>query len=236
MLSDYVKIKHMRIEQSKDKKSKDKNPKKISSKKKVSKKKALKNKRAKKGFTLIEGVLVLAIGGLIFMLVFIGFPSLVRMQRDTQRRTNLSMIVAAMNEWNNTHRVTVNDAFNARNDNTRGFCRFYNDYVDPEIVDPATGEPYKAGLWGSTKVIDCTTGTIYERGELDPHALGTTKGTGWPMMEVGDLQYDDTATCAGETFDDHVGRRAGLKFFAFRTKLENGGYLCLDSSSPLQIK
>lgn len=44
------------------------------------------------GFTIIEVVLVLAIAGLIFLMVFIALPSLQRAQRDTQRRTDLGRV------------------------------------------------------------------------------------------------------------------------------------------------
>ncbi|MBP9738093.1 prepilin-type N-terminal cleavage/methylation domain-containing protein, partial [Candidatus Saccharibacteria bacterium] len=42
-------------------------------------------KNNKKGFTLIEVVLVLAIGGLIFLLAFIAFQQVSANRRDTQR-------------------------------------------------------------------------------------------------------------------------------------------------------
>ena len=42
-------------------------------------------RNSKKGFTIIEVVLVLAIGGLIFLMVFIALPALQRSQRDAQR-------------------------------------------------------------------------------------------------------------------------------------------------------
>ena len=44
------------------------------------------NTKSKKGFTIIEVVLVLAIAGLIFLMVFVALPALQRSQRDTQRR------------------------------------------------------------------------------------------------------------------------------------------------------
>lgn len=50
----------------------------------------------KKGFTLIEVVLVLAIGGLIFLLAFIAFQQVSRNRRDTQRRADASRIVAEL--------------------------------------------------------------------------------------------------------------------------------------------
>lgn len=48
------------------------------------------------GFTIIEVVLVLAIAGLIFMMVFIALPALQRSQRDTQRRDDIGKVTQAM--------------------------------------------------------------------------------------------------------------------------------------------
>ena len=44
-----------------------------------------------KGFTIIEVVLVLAIAGLIFLMVFIALPALQRSQRNTQYKNNVVM-------------------------------------------------------------------------------------------------------------------------------------------------
>ena len=53
----------------------------------------------KKGFTIIEVVLVLAIAGLIFLMVFVALPTLQRSQRDTQRRQDAARVVTAVTEW-----------------------------------------------------------------------------------------------------------------------------------------
>ncbi len=59
-----------------------------------------KNKNlAKKGFTIIEVVLVLAIAGLIFLMVFLALPALQRSQRDTQRKQDVAMVVTALHNW-----------------------------------------------------------------------------------------------------------------------------------------
>lgn len=50
----------------------------------------------KQGFTIIEVVLVLAIAGLIFLMVFLAFPALQRNQRDTQRRQDYANLSAAV--------------------------------------------------------------------------------------------------------------------------------------------
>jgi prepilin-type N-terminal cleavage/methylation domain-containing protein len=53
----------------------------------------------KKAFTIIEVVLVLAIAGLIFLMVFIALPALQRSQRNTQRRNDLSRFMTAVEQY-----------------------------------------------------------------------------------------------------------------------------------------
>ncbi len=57
-----------------------------------------------KGFTIIEVVLVLAIAGLIFLMVFIALPALQRSQRDTQRKNDLSRAMTAVNNYQSNNR------------------------------------------------------------------------------------------------------------------------------------
>ena len=59
------------------------------------------------GFTIIEVVLVLAIAGLIFLMVFIALPALQRSQRDTQRRDDLARLATAITQYqtNNNNRL-----------------------------------------------------------------------------------------------------------------------------------
>jgi len=51
------------------------------------------------GFTLIEVVLVLAIGGLIFLLAFLAFRQVSINRRDTQRRNDAGRIVAELQNY-----------------------------------------------------------------------------------------------------------------------------------------
>ena len=53
----------------------------------------------KHGFTIIEVVLVLAIAGLIFLMVFVALPSLQRGQRDTQRKNDMARISTALTNY-----------------------------------------------------------------------------------------------------------------------------------------
>jgi len=61
----------------------------------------------KQGFTIIEVVLVLAIAGLIFLMVFLALPALQKGQRDTQRREDLSRISTQLNSYSSNARGKI---------------------------------------------------------------------------------------------------------------------------------
>lgn len=82
-------------------------------------------------FTIIEVVLVLAIAGLIFLMVFIALPALQRNQRNTQYRQNVAMGVDMMRRYqaNNRGRLpTFTGDENFVVGNTTD-SRLFNDYV-----------------------------------------------------------------------------------------------------------
>jgi prepilin-type N-terminal cleavage/methylation domain-containing protein len=57
-----------------------------------------------KGFTIIEVVLVLAIAGLIFLMVFIALPALQASQRDSARKNDVSTVAAAVTTYTSNNR------------------------------------------------------------------------------------------------------------------------------------
>lgn len=69
-------------------------------------------KNKEKGFTIIEVVLVLAIAGLIFLMVFIALPALQRNQRDTQRKNDMSRVQSAIQSYQSNNRNQL-PTFNA---------------------------------------------------------------------------------------------------------------------------
>lgn len=62
---------------------------------------------SKKGFTIIEVVLVLAIAGLIFLMVFTALPALQRSQRDTQRKNDLGRFASQLQQYQSNNRGKV---------------------------------------------------------------------------------------------------------------------------------
>lgn len=64
-------------------------------------------KSQKKGFTIIEVVLVLAIAGLIFLMVFIALPAMQRGQRDDARKRDVSLIATAVSNFSGANRGSM---------------------------------------------------------------------------------------------------------------------------------
>ena len=52
-----------------------------------------------RGFTIIEVVLVLAIAGLIFMMIFVALPALQSSQRDTARKKDVGIVLGAVTSF-----------------------------------------------------------------------------------------------------------------------------------------
>lgn len=56
-------------------------------------------KKNRDGFTIIEVLIVLAIAALIMIIVFLAVPALQKSARNTQRRTDVSAVVAAISNY-----------------------------------------------------------------------------------------------------------------------------------------
>lgn len=56
-------------------------------------------KKSQKGFTIIEVALVLAIGALIFLVVFLAVPALQRNQRNDARKRDISNVATAVTSY-----------------------------------------------------------------------------------------------------------------------------------------
>lgn len=97
------------------------------------------NKNNKKGFTIIEVVLVLAIAGLIFLMVFLALPALQRSQRDTQRKNDASRLRAAVTDFTSNNRGALPWSGNTLNGN---FIANYVTVNGSRFNDPTTNQLY----------------------------------------------------------------------------------------------
>lgn len=131
----------------------------------------LKNKE--KGFTIIEVVLVLAIAGLIFLMVFIALPALQRGQRDTQRKNDLSRVTTALASYQANNRQALPPETNA------GYADFRTKYLisaaNDTFADPSAGD-YVFAYKGTTRTAPST-----------------------PVAETPEIWVYGSSTCEGET-------------------------------------
>ncbi len=127
-------------------------------------KKSMMHNDALGGFTIIEVVLVLAIAGLIFLMVFIALPQLQRAQKDTQRREDVDRLSSAITQWqaNNNGRIPgqreasvctpgTDTSMTALRGDTEA-CRLLREYMNSvsatenAFVDP-DGPPYQLRIF-----------------------------------------------------------------------------------------
>ena len=105
----------------------------------------------KKGFTIIEVVLVLAVAGLIFTMVFIALPALQRSQRDNTRRDDMINFIAKVKNYQQSNRGALPGAGNStfpvnvdwgedgsalEGAKANTWAGFYKDYLGKTFTDP----------------------------------------------------------------------------------------------------
>lgn len=188
---------------------------------------------SKKGFTIIEVVLVLAIAALIFLMVFIALPALGRSQRDTQRRDDLSRMAAALTNYqsNNTgSNPTGTASFEGKKEYTdseiSGFARgswqyFYAKYL---LVQDGTKDKF-ADPDGTAYGINVEACTPVSKKNGQTCTKGQKTGITWnDQATTGGHKINvvTNAACDGETAVYSTGDRK----IALLYKLEQGGVLC----------
>jgi prepilin-type N-terminal cleavage/methylation domain-containing protein len=90
----------------------------------------------KHAFTIIEVVLVLAIAGLIFLMVFIALPALQRSRHEEQKRSDMRLLVDAITRsYANTKRYPNNTS------ELRALAQEYLDFPGTDAV-PQNGETF----------------------------------------------------------------------------------------------
>ena len=122
------------------------------------------NPQTSPAFTIIEVVLVLAIAGLIFLMVFIALPALQRNQRDTQRKNDMATFASELNNYAANNRgkypdvsgYSSNAVTSTHAPELYNFAKSYLNwpgawYVANEnesFVDPSIGGGYTIAVFG----------------------------------------------------------------------------------------
>lgn len=166
----------------------------------------MKKESRKQGFTIIEVVLVLAIAGLIFLMVFIALPALQRNQRDTQRRNDYGMLSSAItsyasNNGGKLNRLTEASACTKTLDATV--------YINKDGVDP-NGKGYQ--LYACTA--DQFTAT--DHSDIDESYVYVVVGA-------------DCTGSAPTTQNAYPNKNGSSRAFAIYGYVENGNSYCSES-------
>ena len=178
------------------------------------------NPKTKKGFTIIEVVLVLAIAGLIFLMVFIAFPALQRGQKDTQRRDDMARFSSQLAQYQANNYSKVPTDVSGWNDFIARYLRGDGDtFADPSGVnyhvktngsETSGGETYSGdGSVTGNAITKCTESSCAQASSDDTPANAI-------------IRIYTNATCSGE---DPTYKK-GDKYIAFTYKLEGAGIYC----------
>ena len=168
--------------------------------------KSMKKLKLNSGFTIIEVVLVLAIAGLIFLMVFLALPTLQRSQRDTQRKQVISKIAAILEESRTNNKGNYVSDYDTNNE-LENFIKNYLRPHESEFLDPSTGQFYTFLKCGSK--VNCGTGVGQD-------------------LEIGEIYYNSNADCEAGRFVD---KPFNATNFILPTRLETGGLYCFSSSN-----
>lgn len=175
----------------------------------------------KSGFTIIEVVLVLAIAGLIFLMVFIALPTLQRSQRDTQRRSDLGRVSSQITSFqtNNGGKLPGGDSVSKvevgstsvpscdASDKKSAACFIAN---------------YMNGVGASENEFVDPDGTAYGM-NISNYTSGTNYATTFDHV----IYIVKKAKCNGET----VVESKNARDFAVAYKLEGNGTYCADNGN-----
>lgn len=182
------------------------------------------NINSKRGFTIIEVVLVLAIAGLIFLMVFVALPALQRSQRDTQRRDDMGRFMAQLSQYqaNNNGRTPAQTAANATTASAANWNSFIANYLragNDTFTDP-DGSDYQVG-YVCVMTNDTTCNPVNSTAGT-PAVLPSNNNMVWDTMKNKIYVYVG-ARCNGESITFVSGSPRQI---AIRYKLEGAGIYC----------
>ena len=201
--------------------------------------------QTKAGFTIIEVVLVLAIAGLIFMMVFLALPALQRAQRDTQRSDDIARLQAAINSYQANNRgkipdgvgpIEVNQETGVPTNTDSGWGSFYSRYIlvgkgtAADVFQDPSGGPYSLFVVQCGDAVSagekCTGSKQAADMEFDMQAAGSSEYFG---TASGNLKNVITITLNAMCNDENVLKSTGARKVAISYKKEGGGTICLNN-------
>ena len=203
------------------------------------------NINSKQGFTIIEVVLVLAIAGLIFLMVFVALPALQRSQRDTQRRNDMSRVDTSLVQYQTNHSDQSNNLPSAgswqgastypNNCTSNSACSFIRDYMNSgasgenttNTFDDPDGAPYSLIITDNMK----TKGNSFAGGSYSISGMNSKlegdNANGW-TINTGNFSEHVIFIIPGARCVDGKAKVSDTRHFAVMYRLEGAGVYCID--------
>ena len=179
----------------------------------------------KKGFTIIEVILVLGIIGLILAGVFIAVPAIQRAQRNAQRQNDAGRVHAAVTKY-----LLANKELPFGIDKSDFDTDFIPKYVDESCVFDHYSPSASANNVDDYFYKNCKAGFMVPDGVS--YRVGLIPGNHssnayWSNNEIHRMYMAAAAKCGNE---EHTIRATGKpNDFFVAVKLEGGGIYCLDN-------
>ena len=178
----------------------------------------------KRGFTVLEIVLVLAIAGVIFLMVFIALPQMQRQQRDSRRKDDMMLFVEAIKKYQSNYRGTLPKLPNGVEEQEFGTM------IKEDIVNSSAKDDTWPGFWAK----------YIEDGFSDPRegyynltVRVCNEKQGDACADQDKINYDTTiyVYTGGTCKEDRAVMSSNPRDFAVVYHTESSGLYCFDSSN-----
>lgn len=187
------------------------------------------------GFTIIEVVLVLAVAGLIFIVVFMTLPGMQISARDTTRKENISKLISELKGYQTNNRGALpsgtdvvsgkkveNNEISYKNAASTTWNGFYREYLGRDFVDP---DGYNYSLTpvncGAGDDEDCKDARITKLASSSfPYEIGHVDGNS------SSLQYNILVVIGARCYGQKAVGTSNPRKVAVLYKLEGAGTYC----------
>lgn len=138
---------------------------------------------SKRGFTLIEVILVLAIAALIFLMIFVALPALQASQRDTSRKQDVSIVASAVTKYTSGERKSITAS------TSNADLQAYVDSLDQYDITNVTIQSNLSSDPGVTDVF------VYPSAQCDGSGVTSSGGNARKSAVRVELDKDGTFYC-----------------------------------------
>ena len=196
------------------------------------------------GFTTIETLIVLAIGGLIMLILFLVVPTVQRNARNHSRKEITTMVASQIIQFKKDQDHYPGEAVNYNGGDFTEMCGFIQSYLTDIVGNSATCSPSLFESGSGIDDRDC----VYVQGtrgfnvcfRYRPNASHFTTGHfddiyimigHWCNQSTHQNSFDGDAPITSENGGDSTGASPNLAAYVVYTPLEKGPMLCIDSDA-----